>query len=333
MTARAILPRLILLIAFGLAIGWAALNREAVMALDPRAELAAFGWWAPAIFAAVFATATVLFLPGAVFGLAGGALFGPVWGVVWNLTGATIGATLAFFAARYVSSDWVEAKAGGRLRQLKQGVENEGWRFVAVTRLVPLVPFNLLNYALGLTRIPLGQYVSASVVCMLPGTIAYTYIGYAGREAAAGGEQLIQKGLFALGLVAVAAYIPRLVGKLRKRTKIDAAELNAWLEREGELLVLDVRDAEDYAGEGGHVPGAINIPLDELDARSGELAAWRNKPLAVICRTNKKSGKAAQQLRGRRFSGILLVDDGMLAWQRHGFATETAVQDQSGRET
>ena len=168
------------------------------------------------MFAAIFAVATVLFLPGAVFGLAGGALFGPIWGVVWNLTGATVGATLAFLAARYMFSDWVEAKAGRRMRQLKQGAENEGWRFVAVTRLVPLVPFNLLNYALGLTRIPFTQYVTASTICMLPGTIAYTYLGYAGREAVAGGEQAVQKGLLALGLLAVVAYIPRLVSKFRK---------------------------------------------------------------------------------------------------------------------
>jgi uncharacterized membrane protein YdjX (TVP38/TMEM64 family) len=100
----------------------------------------------------------VAFLPGAVFGLAGGALFGPVWGSLWNLIGATLGATLAFLAARYTAGDWVARRTGARLKALVEGVEAEGWRFVAFVRLVPLFPFNLLNYALGLTRIRLDHY-------------------------------------------------------------------------------------------------------------------------------------------------------------------------------
>jgi len=83
----------------------------------------------PLLFIAVYALATVLFLPGSVLTLAGGALFGPVMGTFYNLTGATIGAALAFLVARYIASDWVTAKAGGRLAQLKEGAEKEGWRF------------------------------------------------------------------------------------------------------------------------------------------------------------------------------------------------------------
>ena len=85
-----------------------------------------------------------------------GALFGPLWGTVVNLVGGTLGAALAFLAARYLAADWVARRAGGRLRQVVEGVEAEGWRFVALVRLVPLIPFNLAKYALGLRRIPLG---------------------------------------------------------------------------------------------------------------------------------------------------------------------------------
>jgi uncharacterized membrane protein YdjX (TVP38/TMEM64 family) len=73
--------------------------------------------------------------------------------------------------ARYLAADWVARKAGGRLGRLIAGVEAERWRFVAFVRLVPLFPFNLSNYALGLTRIPLSHYVLASLVCMAPGAI------------------------------------------------------------------------------------------------------------------------------------------------------------------
>ena len=88
--------------------------------------------------------------------------FGPVAGTFYSLTGATLGATLAFLVARYLASDWVARRTGGRLGEFINGVEAEGWRFVAFVRLVPLLPFNALNYALGLSRIPLGQYVAAS---------------------------------------------------------------------------------------------------------------------------------------------------------------------------
>jgi uncharacterized membrane protein YdjX (TVP38/TMEM64 family) len=85
-----------------------------------------------------------------------------------------LGATIAFMIARYVASDWVAARAGERLARLIRGVEEEGWRFVAFVRLVPLFPFNLVNYAFGLTRIRLGEYALASFVCMAPGALAYT---------------------------------------------------------------------------------------------------------------------------------------------------------------
>lgn len=177
--------------------------------------LLGLGAAAPLAFIAVYALATVLFLPGAVLTLAGGALFGPVWGTLYNLTGATLGATLAFLLARYVAADWVRRKAGGRLGRIVEGVEAEGWRFVAFVRLVPLFPFNVLNYALGLTRISTWHYILASYVCMLPGALAYTYLGYAGREAVTGGEGLIRKGLLALALLAVAVFMPPLIKRLR----------------------------------------------------------------------------------------------------------------------
>jgi uncharacterized membrane protein YdjX (TVP38/TMEM64 family) len=171
---------------------------------------------APVLFMLIYALAAVLLLPGSVLTLAGGALFGPVLGTLYNLAGATLGATLAFLVARYLASDWVTRRAGGRVKQLINGVEGEGWRFVAFLRLVPLFPFNLLNYALGLTRIRLSHYVLASLVCMLPATVAFTYLGYAGREAVAGGGGLLQKALLALALLAVVTFLPRLIASLRR---------------------------------------------------------------------------------------------------------------------
>ena len=177
------------------------------------------GWWAPLAFIAGYAMATVFFLPGVLFTLAGGVLFGPLYGTLYNLTGATLGATLAFLLARFLAYDWVAQRTGKRLRQLVEGVEEEGWRFVAFVRLVPLFPFNLLNYALGLTRIPLMQYVLTSFIFMAPGGAAYTYLGYAGRELAAGGEDVIRKILLAIAVVASVAFLSRIVMKIRRNKR------------------------------------------------------------------------------------------------------------------
>jgi uncharacterized membrane protein YdjX (TVP38/TMEM64 family) len=211
------LARLVAMGGLGIAILVAVLYREQIDPSAIQAWVAEAGPAGPVTFVLVYALATVLFLPGSVLTLAGGALFGPLWGTLINLTGATLGALLAFLVSRYLAADWVRRRVGARANRLIEGVEAEGWRFVAFTRLVPLFPFNLLNYALGLTRIPVLQYVVASAACMAPAALAFTWLGFAGREAVAGGEGLIQTGLIALGLVAAVAFLPRLVLRLRGR--------------------------------------------------------------------------------------------------------------------
>ena len=144
-------PRLLLALALAAGIALALTYRGQLDAEAVQGWVDSAGAAGPLVFMAVYALATVLFLPGSLLTLVGGALFGPVWGTIYNLTGATLGAALAFLIARYLAAGWVQARAGGLLGRLVRGVAAEGWRFVAFTRLVPLFPFNLLNYALGLT--------------------------------------------------------------------------------------------------------------------------------------------------------------------------------------
>jgi len=270
----------------------------------------------PLVFMFIYALATVLFFPGSVLTLAGGALFGPVLGTFYNLTGATLGATLAFLVARYLASQWVEKKTAGRLKHLKEGVESEGWRFVAFVRLVPIFPFNLLNYALGLTRIKLWHYVVASYICMLPGAIAYTYLGYAGREAIAGSEGLIQKALIALALLAVAAYIPRWFKRRHRPPELSVGQLKTQLDHGNEVFVLDVRTATDFIDAQGHISQARNIPVEDLFHRLRELTQYRDYPIAIICRTDKRSSKAATLLAQKGFTDVYVVKGGMTEWNR-----------------
>jgi uncharacterized membrane protein YdjX (TVP38/TMEM64 family)/rhodanese-related sulfurtransferase len=273
---------------------------------------------APLLFILIYALAAVLFLPGSALTLAGGALFGPVLGTFYNLTGATLGATLAFLIARYLAADWVTNKTGGRVKQLINGVEGEGWRFVAFVRLVPLFPFNLLNYALGVTRLRLLHYILATYLFMLPGAIAFTYLGYAGREAVAGGEGMIQKGLLALALLAVVAFLPRLIGNLRRGPMIDIPEFRQRIDAETNLLVLDVRTAEDFVGEQGHVEEAVNIPVEDLQQRLDEIGNYLEQPVAIVCRTDKKSEKAALLLTEAGFADVHIVRGGMTKWIEAG---------------
>jgi uncharacterized membrane protein YdjX (TVP38/TMEM64 family)/rhodanese-related sulfurtransferase len=276
----------------------------------------------PLVFMGVYAIATVLFLPGSILTLVGGALFGPVWGTFYNLTGATLGAVLAFLIARYLAAGWVQARAGGLLGRLVQGVEAEGWRFVAFTRLVPLFPFNLLNYALGLTRIPFLHYLIASYLCMLPGALAYTWLGYAGREAAGGGEGLIQKGLVGLALLAGLAFLPRLIARLRQKPMMQVTGLKASLDAGEPLLVLDVRTAADFDGEQGHIGGALNLPLEELPQRLADLGDDPERRIALVCRTDRRSAKAADLLARGGFAKVQVVQGGMTAWRALGWPVE-----------
>jgi len=126
MNSRNLISRAVLVAALATAIIWLGLHRELLQPATIERELQRFGGWAPIFFILLYAVATVLFVPGSVLTLAGGALFGPVWGTLWNLTGATFGATLAFLVARYVASDWVSRRAGERLGRLMRGVEEEG---------------------------------------------------------------------------------------------------------------------------------------------------------------------------------------------------------------
>ena len=129
----------------------------------------------PLIFLAVW-TVGPLFLPGLPITLAGGVLFGPIWGVVYTAFGSTFGAALVFLVARYLARDWVAGKlAGTRLVSLDEKVARQGWKIVAISRLVPVFSYSLLNYAFGLTRISFWPYLAATFVCMLPSTIAYVY--------------------------------------------------------------------------------------------------------------------------------------------------------------
>lgn len=171
-------------------------------ALDTVAGL---GAWGGVIFVGLYIAATVLFLPGSVLTLGAGAVFGVAWGSVLVSAGSTLGATAAFLVGRYVARDAIARKIAGNARfaAIDQAVANEGWKIVGLTRLSPVFPFTLLNYAFGLTQVRLGHYLLASWIGMMPGTVMYVYLGSLAQ--AATGERTRTAGewaLYGVGLLA-----------------------------------------------------------------------------------------------------------------------------------
>jgi uncharacterized membrane protein YdjX (TVP38/TMEM64 family)/Fe-S oxidoreductase len=139
-----------------------------------RAWISNYGSLGPIVYMLVYAIAPVFFLPGLPVTIVGGILFGPLWGVIYAIVGSTAGACVAFLVSRYLAREWIESKLKSpRWRRLDKGVEKHGWKVVAFTRLIPLFPFNLLNYAFGLTKIGFRQYAVTTFFCMLPACIAF----------------------------------------------------------------------------------------------------------------------------------------------------------------
>lgn len=140
-----------------------------------RDWIQSLGALGPVVFAFIYAGATAAALPGLAITIVAGAIFGSVVGVIVVSIASTIGASLAFLIARYFARDatakWIAKRE--KFKKLDDLTEKHGAIIVAIVRLVPLFPFNLVNYGFGLTKIPFWTYVLWSWLCMLPGTILY----------------------------------------------------------------------------------------------------------------------------------------------------------------
>lgn len=165
-----------------------------------------------AAFVAIYILACVFMLPGSVLTLGAGAVFGVVKGSAIVSVASTLGATAAFLVGRYLARDRVATMIAGneRFRAIDEAVGREGWKIVGLTRLSPVFPFNLLNYAYGITKVRLRDYFLASWIGMLPGTVMYVYLGSLAGSLASlgqqgGGRTPAQWALYGVGLLATVA--------------------------------------------------------------------------------------------------------------------------------
>ena len=186
------------------------------------------GLWGPAVFVAGYAAAVVAFVPASLLTLAAGAIFGLGAGTAYVFVAATLGSCLAFLVARHLARGWVEKRIQGNAKfaAIDREIARQGRRIVFLLRLSPAFPFNLLNYALGLTQVRFGDYALAAVG-MLPGTFLYVYLGKLAGDLAAvagGAERETTSGeriFLVVGLLATVAVVA-IVTRIARRALAEA---------------------------------------------------------------------------------------------------------------
>lgn len=182
--------------------------------LDPAALKAAIAGYPVALlvlaFLAIHVAASLLFVPRTMMGLVAGALWGAWQGTLWAAVGSVLGAVAGFLVARYVNSGLIDVESLPRLGPILQRAERGGWRAVTMLRLIPIIPHSLTNYALGLTRLPLGGYAFGSFLGQLPLSVAYASFGAAGGRVASGESGWVAPVLIGAAALLASLLLPRL---------------------------------------------------------------------------------------------------------------------------
>jgi len=193
------------------------------------------------VFMVIYMVATVLFVPASILTLGAGVVFGVIKGSLYVYIAASIGASLAFLVGRYIARGWVEKQIEGnqRFKAIDQAVAEEGMKIVLLTRLSPIFPFNLLNYAYGLTKVTFRDYV-VGTLGILPGTIMFVYVGSLAKNLATLGSQDvsapsgIQWAIRIIGFiatVAVTVYVTKIARKaLNQKVETEETEATSSVE-------------------------------------------------------------------------------------------------------
>jgi uncharacterized membrane protein YdjX (TVP38/TMEM64 family) len=176
------------------------------------------GVWGIVAYIGIYVLASVLLISGAVLTLGAGFAFGIIKGSVLVSVASTTAATVAFLIGRYLARGWVakQIEQQPKFKAIDSAVAREGWKIVGLTRLSPVFPFVFLNYAFGITQVSLRDYVLASWIGMMPGTVMYVYLGYLPKIAAGESGDTLKLILNIVGLmatVAVTVYVTKIARK------------------------------------------------------------------------------------------------------------------------
>ena len=188
-----------------------------------RAYVAGLGFAGYVLYVLVYAACVVLFIPASILTLGAGATFGVIKGTIVVVIGATLGATLAFIVARTIARKRVEAMAAKdrRFHALDKAISSEGAKIVLLVRLAVVFPFTYSNYVFGLTGLRVLPYALATLVGIIPGTIAFVYIGAAAAAATAGTVKIVVYVVGAILALIASAFVARIAVKAIHRAGID----------------------------------------------------------------------------------------------------------------
>jgi uncharacterized membrane protein YdjX (TVP38/TMEM64 family) len=156
------------------------------------------GIWAPIIYIALYTVATVLVLPSTALNLTGGAIFGVWWGTLWTSIAAVIAAVVAFTFTRTVGRETIARKLAGHWQAMDAEMRQGGLFYMCAIRLLPIIPYGLVNFAAGLTSIRFRDYLLGTILGTVPGILPFVMLGSSGLQALRTGDVLPLMG--ALGL-------------------------------------------------------------------------------------------------------------------------------------
>ena len=171
------------------------------------------------LFVLVYILACIFLIPGSPLTVGAGAVFGFWTGLILVSVGSTLGAVAAFLISRYLASGLIEKKIdkSHKFSAIDMAIKREGWKIIFLARLSPIIPFFLLNYALGLTKIRLRTYIISSWTGMIPGTVLYTYIGSLGKTILTTENSLSDWVILGVGLIATVS-VTLIISKIAKRS-------------------------------------------------------------------------------------------------------------------
>ncbi|MFA6988570.1 MAG: TVP38/TMEM64 family protein [Candidatus Gastranaerophilaceae bacterium] len=203
----------ILLIFFALIKGIVRLN-------DVQFCIKGCGNAAPLLFIFIYSIAPTFFIPITPLSITAGIFFGPIWGTIYTIIGSTLGGCVAFMVSRYLLKDWVDQKTPTRVAIFREKITKEGWKFLALSRITPIFPFNVQNYIFGLTDIKIKTFFLVSLYSLIPGSFTYVYLGYAGKSLLKGEKGMFLNVTIAVMLLLIFTFLPKILSYFNKKIRL-----------------------------------------------------------------------------------------------------------------
>ena len=192
-------------------------NKDFLISSRGHLQLLSKNWWFSILFVLTYIAAVTFSFPALILSMAGGMIFGTFKGVLLNILGSNIGASLAFLMSRYLGREIIEKLLRGKLKLIDDSIEKNGFISILRLRLIPVVPFNLLNYASGFSKIKYKDYAFGTLIGMLPGTFIYTFFSDAILIDPNKQKEAFSKLIIAAFLLMTLSFVPNILKQIKQK--------------------------------------------------------------------------------------------------------------------